>query len=100
VSHGTLPSIGDEGTSDTQVSTPFVAGGFSEPDLVFPVASVCFIPHSWDPMVEEVVLGATVGALGRSCQEEVPDMVGQLANPPPIAMSSSLCNPLHPVEDI
>jgi hypothetical protein len=30
------------------------------------VSSVCFTPRSWDPMVEEAALGATVGALFHS----------------------------------
>jgi hypothetical protein len=59
-SRGTLPSPGDVGTFDGQVSAPFVFGGFLEPDLAFPVASVCSIPRSWDPMVEEAAMGAII----------------------------------------
>jgi hypothetical protein len=51
-------------------------------------------------MVEEAALGATDGAPGRSFQEEVADMVEQLANPPQTAMSPSLCNLLYLIEDI
>jgi hypothetical protein len=96
--HGTLPSLGDEGTPDALAPTPSVARGFPEPDIVFPVAAVCSIPRLWDPMVEEAALGAAFGAPGRNCQEEIASMVE--ANPPVTAMSSCLSNLLPPVDGI
>jgi hypothetical protein len=51
-------------------------------------------------MVEDVALRATVSAPSHSCQEEIVGMLEQLVNPPPTAMSPSLCNLFHPVEDI
>jgi hypothetical protein len=88
----TLPSLGDEGTP-----TPSAANRFPEPDLVFLVASVCFISRSWNPMIEEATLGIIIVALGHSCQEEIAVMVEQLDSPPPIAMSPCLSKPLPPV---
>jgi hypothetical protein len=86
--------------SSASTSTPFVAGGFSEPDLLFPIASVCFIPCSWYPMVEEVALGAIIGAPGHSCDEEIAGIVEQPTNPPPTTMSPYLSNPLPLLDDI
>jgi hypothetical protein len=93
---GTLPSFGDGGTFGTPA--PSVASRFPEPDLVFPVASVYFIPRLWDPMVEEAALETTIAAPGRSCQEEIAVMVEQLANPPLIAMPPCLSKPLPHVD--
>jgi hypothetical protein len=78
VPRGTLSSLGDKGTPGT--STPSVVSRFSDPDPVLPVVSVCFIPRSWDPMVEEAALGTIIAAPGRSCLEEIAVMVEQLDN--------------------
>jgi hypothetical protein len=58
---GTFLSLGDGGTSGALALATFAASDFLEPDLIS-VSSVCFTPHSWDPMVEEAALKATVGA--------------------------------------
>jgi hypothetical protein len=52
-SRGFLPPPRDGGTSDGLTSRPLVTSGFPEPDLTFPDVSVCSIPRSWDPMVDE-----------------------------------------------
>jgi hypothetical protein len=96
VPRGTLSSLGDGGT--TGAPTPSIASRFSEPDLILPIVSVCFIPRSWDPVVEEATLGTTITAPGHSCQEEIAIMVAQLDNPPPIAMSPCSSKPLPPVD--
>jgi hypothetical protein len=96
VQRGTLPSLGDGGTPDAP--TPSVASRFSEPDLILLVASTCFIPRLWDQVVEDVALGTTIVAPGRSCQEEIAVMVEQLDTPPPIAMSPCLSKPLSPID--
>jgi hypothetical protein len=74
----TLSSLGDEGTPDT--SAPSIVSRFSDPNPVLPVVSVCFIPRSWDPMVEEAALGTIIAAPDRSCLEEIAVMVEQLDN--------------------
>jgi hypothetical protein len=66
---GTLLPHGDRGTPSALA--PSVANCFPEADHIFPIASVCFIPRSWDPMIEEAALGTTVVAPGHSCQEEI-----------------------------
>jgi hypothetical protein len=87
---GTLPSLED---GDGLVSLAhFVICGFPEPDLAFPIASACFIPRSWDPMVDEAAMGKTVDVPLHSCLEKVADTVDQLVNPPPIARSPCLSN--------
>jgi hypothetical protein len=86
---GTFSSLEDEGTSRALAPATFAASEFPEPDLIS-VSSVCFTPRSWDPMVEETALGATVGALFHSYQEEVAGMVEQLPNPPPSSLFSCL----------
>jgi hypothetical protein len=92
----TLSSLGDKDTPSTQACS--VASCFPEPDHSFPVASMYFIPRSWDLVIEEAALGTTVVASGRSCQEEIAIMVEQLSNPPLIAISSCLSKPLPPVD--
>jgi hypothetical protein len=70
---GTLPSLGDgDGLAS---STPSITCGFPEPDLAFPIASTCFISRSWDPIVDEAAMGATVDVPLHSCLEKVADMV-------------------------
>jgi hypothetical protein len=86
---GTFSSLGDGGTFCALTPTTFAASDFPEPDLIS-VSSVCFTPRSWDPMVEEAALGATVGAPFHTYQEEVVGMVEQLPNPPPSSMSPCL----------
>jgi hypothetical protein len=86
---GTFPSLGDGGTSGALAPSTFVASDFPELDLIS-VSSVCFTPRSWDPMVEEAALGATVGAPFHSYREEVAGMVEQLPNPPPSSLSPCL----------
>jgi hypothetical protein len=89
-----------KGTYRAPELASYDASSFFEPNLVLPVSSVCFIPRSWDPMVEDVALGASVGALFHSCQEDAVGMVEQLANTPPSVMSPCLSNLLPSVEDI
>jgi hypothetical protein len=98
----TLGPLGDRALKTTLVlrQTLFVASSFSESDLLFLIASVCFILCLSDPMVEETVLGATISAPGRSCEKEIAGMVEQPTNPPSTAMSPCLSNPLPPVDDI
>jgi hypothetical protein len=43
--------------------------------LPFPIASTCFISRSWDPIVDEAAMGATVDVPLHSCLEKVADMV-------------------------
>jgi hypothetical protein len=95
VSRGTLPSLGDIGTPGAPA--PSVASHFFKLDLFLPIVSVCFIPRSLDPMVEEVALGTTIAAPSHSCQEEIAAMVEQLCIPPPIAISSCLSKLLPPI---
>jgi hypothetical protein len=96
VPRGTLPSLRDGGTPGTPA--PSIASRYFEPNLVLPIASVCFIPRLWDPVVEEATLGTTIAAPGHSCQEEITVMVEQLDNPPPIVMSPCLSKLLLPVD--
>jgi hypothetical protein len=92
----TFVSLGDGGTPGTPA--PSIASRFPKPDLVFPVESVCSIPRLWDPMVEEATLGTTIATPGCSFQEEITILVEQQANPPLIAMSPGLSNPLPPID--
>jgi hypothetical protein len=92
----TLLSLGDGGTPGAPA--PSVACRFLKPDTIFPVESMCSIPRSWDPMVEETAFGTTIVALGHSFQEEMAVMMEQQANPPPTAMSPGLSNSLPPVD--
>jgi hypothetical protein len=60
---------------------------------------MCSILRSWDPMVEEETLGASVGAPCRSYLKELVSMVEQPANPLPTTLSSCLSN-LPLIEDV
>jgi hypothetical protein len=95
----TLPSLGDGDTFAALAPTPSVASSFFEPDFFSPAPSICFIPLSWDPVIEEAALGATIDVLFGSSQEEVAGMVEQLTNRPPAVMPPCLGTPLPSVED-
>jgi hypothetical protein len=99
-SRGTLQTLGDRCTSSELESSPSDASSFPEPDHIFFMFSMCSIPRSWDPMVEEATLSASVGAPCHSSLEEVVSMVEQLANPLPTTLSPCLSNLPPPVEDI
>jgi hypothetical protein len=96
----TLTSLGVGDTFSSLALTPSVASGFPEPDLTFLVASVSLSLCSWDPMVEEAAMEATVDMSVRSCQEKVAGMVEKLANQPSDAMVPCLDNFPHSFADI
>jgi hypothetical protein len=90
-SHDAHPPLRGQRTSKAPELASSDAISFLKSDLIFPMASVCFIPRSWDPMVEEaalgasiwdpmveeMALGASVGALFHSCKEDAVGMVEQ-----------------------
>jgi hypothetical protein len=96
----TLTSLGVGDTFGALALTPSVTSGFPEPDLTFLVASVSLFLRSWDPMVEEAAMEATVDMSVRSCQEKVAGMVEKLANQPSNAMVPCLDNFPHSFADI
>jgi hypothetical protein len=60
----------------------------------------CSIPRSWDLIVEEVTLGASIGAPCHSCLDKVVSMVEESANPLPTTLFSCLSNLLSPMENV
>jgi hypothetical protein len=99
-SHGTLPSLRNVGSFDGLAPTPFVSSGFPEPDLTFPIASVCSIPCPWDRMVEGAAMGVTIDVPFHYCHEKVAGMAEHMANPPLTAMLPCLGNLPLPLENI
>jgi hypothetical protein len=89
---GSLPSRGDRGTSSALESSPSDASSFPEPDRICLVSSVCSIPLSWDLMVEEATLGASIDAPCHSYLDKVVSMVEQPTNPLPTTLSPCLNN--------